>query len=81
MHLLQRGDNGGLTLTEDLADDDIPKRYAILSHTWIHGDEVTFDDFMGDAGKEKARIQEDPLLWRAGCSRRPTILLGGHLLY
>jgi hypothetical protein len=54
MRLVQRGDNGGLKLTEDLADDDIPKRYAILSHTWILGEEVTFKDFMGGAGKEKA---------------------------
>jgi hypothetical protein len=54
MRLLQRADDGGLSLTNDLGDDGIPRRYAILSHTWIHGEEVTFNDFIGGAGREKA---------------------------
>ncbi|KAF1810343.1 kinesin light chain 1 [Eremomyces bilateralis CBS 781.70] len=45
MRLLKRSSSGGLSLTDDLVDDDIPRNYAILSHTWIHGEEVTFEEF------------------------------------
>jgi hypothetical protein len=53
MRLLERGENGGISLTYDLADGDIPKRYAILSHTWMHREEVTFQDFIGGSGRDK----------------------------
>lgn len=44
MRLLQRGDNGKLCLTQNLADDIPP--YAILSHMWGPDfEEVTFRDF------------------------------------
>ena len=53
MRLLQRSENGGLSLTDDLEDDDTPKRYSILSHTWVREEEVTFKDFIEGTGKEK----------------------------
>jgi hypothetical protein len=43
MRLLYIADDGRLILTEDLVGDKIPP-YAILSHTWQEGQEVTFDD-------------------------------------
>jgi hypothetical protein len=55
MRLLKRNDNGELSLTEDIADDDIPRSYAILSHTWgPRSQEVTFEDLMNRAGESKA---------------------------
>ncbi|MCJ1449091.1 MAG: hypothetical protein MMC23_009610 [Stictis urceolatum] len=54
MRLLKRNDNGELTVTSDLVDDDIIPRYAILSHTWGEdADEVTYADLKRDAGKTK----------------------------
>jgi hypothetical protein len=54
MRLLERNNNGELSLTEDLAGDHIP-RYAILSHTWgARGEEVTFEDLMKGTGESKA---------------------------
>jgi Heterokaryon incompatibility protein (HET) len=52
MRLLKRSDNGALSLTEDLADDNIPRRYAILSHRWEVG-EVMFEDMINITGKSK----------------------------
>jgi hypothetical protein len=54
MRLLTCSDAGELGLTEDLMDEDSIPSYAILSHTWQHGQEVTFEDFMNDTGKDKA---------------------------
>jgi hypothetical protein len=52
MRLLQRDENGELSLTDDLIDD-IPS-YAILSHTWGKDDEeVNFKDMTEDHGKTK----------------------------
>jgi hypothetical protein len=53
MRLLQRRENGELSLTADLVDAEVPERYAILSHTWTR-EEVTFKDFMENTGREKA---------------------------
>ncbi|KAF1845557.1 HET-domain-containing protein [Cucurbitaria berberidis CBS 394.84] len=54
MRLLKIEDDGKLSLTKDLiGDDDIVPAYAILSHTWQEDQEVTFDDFINDAGKSK----------------------------
>jgi hypothetical protein len=36
----------------DFQDDNIPP-YAILLHTWVEGQEVTFEDLMAGTGKEK----------------------------
>ncbi|KAF2628860.1 hypothetical protein BU25DRAFT_390834 [Macroventuria anomochaeta] len=43
MRLLYSTSGGRLGWTEDLIGDNIPS-YAILSHTWKEGQEVTFDD-------------------------------------
>lgn len=54
MRLLVRSDTGEITLTKDfLGDDSIPP-HAILSHTWVEGQEVTFGDLMHGTGLEKA---------------------------
>jgi hypothetical protein len=51
MRLLYTDESGRLKWTEDLIGDKIPP-YAILSHTWEEGHEVTFDDLKNrDAGK------------------------------
>jgi hypothetical protein len=54
MRLLECSSNAGeFILTRDFIDDDEVPRYAILSHTWVEGKEVTFDDLTNDAGKDK----------------------------
>lgn len=67
MRLLKRGDDGALSLTDDLHDRDIPE-YVALSHTWgAAGQEVTLQDFqsrsaeqrMGKAGYAKIRFCSD----------------------
>ena len=58
MRLLELEPSGGFSLTE-FHGDGIPQ-YAILSHTWIHGEEFTFNDLMTGTGKDKsgyAKIQ------------------------
>jgi hypothetical protein len=54
MRLLRGDSGGGLVLTEDyVGDEDVPP-YAILSHTWTKGDEVTFKDLIEGTGRNKA---------------------------
>ena len=54
MRLLTYSDNGKLSITADLVDEDIMPPYAILSHTWgLEADEVTFNDLASNAGKDK----------------------------
>ncbi|KAF2818545.1 HET-domain-containing protein [Ophiobolus disseminans] len=54
MRLLYLKDKGDLGWTVDfIRDNDIPE-YAILSHTWEEGQEVTFDDLKHGHAKEKA---------------------------
>ena len=54
MRLLQRGDDGTLSLTKDLVGDSIP-RYAILSHTWgPDTEEVTFKDLVEETAVGKS---------------------------
>jgi hypothetical protein len=53
MRLLELKNPGEFSLTKDFIDN-IP-RYAILSHTWgADGEEVTFNDVVNDAGRNKA---------------------------
>jgi len=53
MRLLKVDPTGGLSLTEDLTDNERLK-YAILSHTWGKDeDEVTFEDLVKGTGKDK----------------------------
>jgi hypothetical protein len=51
MRLLKRHSEGQYTLV-NFVTDHIPP-YAILSHTWKDGEEVTFDEFMAGTGKNK----------------------------
>ena len=53
MRLLKRSDQGDLSLTEDLSDQDLP-RYAVLSHTWgAPGQEVTLQEFQSSSPEER----------------------------
>jgi hypothetical protein len=54
MRLLKYTPDGGLGLTENLINDEKVPPYAILSHTWHDGHEVTFDDLSTGNGKDKA---------------------------
>jgi hypothetical protein len=38
-------------------DDDNPPPYAILSHTWIKGKEVTYNDLVAGRGKDNSKLQ------------------------
>ncbi|EDU43562.1 vegetative incompatibility protein HET-E-1 [Pyrenophora tritici-repentis Pt-1C-BFP] len=53
MRLLHYTGGGELAWTKDLIGDDKIPSYAILSHTWDEGQEVTFDDLMKNSGKSK----------------------------
>ena len=53
MRFLKREDNGALSLTEDLLDQDIPE-YVVLSHTWgAAGQEVTLQDFQSQVSENQ----------------------------
>jgi hypothetical protein len=51
MRLLQRLPDGDFKLVS--FDDDAPPPYAILSHTWIEGQEVTYNELVAGKGREK----------------------------
>jgi hypothetical protein len=51
MRLLKRLPNGDLTLTS--FNDDVLPPYAILSHTWNEGQEVTYKELMSGTGTGK----------------------------
>jgi hypothetical protein len=51
MHLLEFNNDGEFSLTTFLADN-IPQKYAILSHTW-EAEEVTFEDLQNGTGTKK----------------------------
>jgi hypothetical protein len=53
MRLLQRRNTGDFSLTKDFIVDEIPP-YAILSHTWDEGQEVTFQELINGTGQNKA---------------------------
>ena len=54
MRLLERNNAGEFSLTKDLVGDDEIPRYAILSHTWREGEEVTLKDLLDGSGKSKS---------------------------
>ncbi|KAI8939146.1 hypothetical protein NX059_004980 [Plenodomus lindquistii] len=54
MRLLLRSNNGEFSLTKEFVGDDIIPPYAILSHTWREGEEVTFKDLIDGTGQGKA---------------------------
>jgi hypothetical protein len=54
MRLLKHDSHGGLHVTRDLTDDQIPP-YAILSHTWgADEEEVTFHEMRSESSRTKA---------------------------
>jgi len=53
MRLLKYMSNGELSLTEYLISDEKVPPYAILSHTWQEGQEVTMEDLISNSGKDK----------------------------
>ena len=54
MRLLTYCDDGELSITANLVDEDTIPPYAILSHTWgADADEVTFEDLTSNASKDK----------------------------
>jgi hypothetical protein len=46
MRLLHYSDDGRLDFTSNLVDRDTIPPYAILSHTWQPGEEITYDELM-----------------------------------
>lgn len=54
---LLRSTGHGLTL-EEFATPTVVPSYAILSHTWKDGDEVTFDDLVNGTGREKSGYEK-----------------------
>jgi hypothetical protein len=44
MRLLHYSNDGSLSFTSDLVEGDTVPPYAILSHTWQHGEEVSYDE-------------------------------------
>ena len=54
MRLLQCCGTGGFGLTKDFLDDEAIPPYAILSHTWDDGHEVTFRDLVDGTGRSKS---------------------------
>jgi hypothetical protein len=58
MRLLVCSSTEDLSFTEDLMGDDEIPPYAILSHTWQHGQEVTFDDLTNGTGKSKSGYEK-----------------------
>lgn len=57
MRLLVRSETGEFSLTENLVEDRIHP-YAILSHTWIDGQEATYKDLMDGTGKGKSGFKK-----------------------
>jgi hypothetical protein len=53
MRLLECRSTGEFVLTKDFVGSDEIPRYAILSHTWTEGQEVTFKDLTDGTGNEK----------------------------
>lgn len=54
MRLLRCSNDGGFTLAPDLVSGDAIPPYAILSHTWQEGMEVTYDEMIKGSNKDKA---------------------------
>ncbi|KAH8747372.1 heterokaryon incompatibility protein-domain-containing protein [Hyaloscypha finlandica] len=53
MRLLKHNSAGEFCLTEDIGDDNEIPPYAILSHTWRDGEEVSFQELIDGTGKGK----------------------------
>ena len=53
MRLLECNSASELSLTKDFVGDDEIPPYAILSHTWVAGEEVVYEELKDGAGKGK----------------------------
>lgn len=53
MRLLEYTSKDSVRLTEQFVNDEKTPPYAILSHTWLEGQEVTFDDLINGNGTDK----------------------------
>ncbi|KAF1963104.1 HET-domain-containing protein [Byssothecium circinans] len=58
MRLLHRSETGEFILSQDFTDDDTIPRYAILSHTWTEGQEVTFQEMLDGTGQSKTGYEK-----------------------
>jgi hypothetical protein len=56
MRLLQRLPNGTYELTS--FDHDSPPKYAILSHTWVVGQEVSYQELIAGTGRDKKGFEK-----------------------
>ncbi|KAH7087146.1 hypothetical protein FB567DRAFT_60254 [Paraphoma chrysanthemicola] len=54
MRLLLYDSSGSLTLSDVFADERKIPPYAILSHTWVEGEEVTYQDLIEGTGQGKS---------------------------
>ena len=54
MRLPECSDAGEFGLTEYFVNDDEIPPYAILSHTWVAGEEVVYEELKDGAGKGKS---------------------------
>ncbi|KAF2828141.1 HET-domain-containing protein [Ophiobolus disseminans] len=63
MRLLERLSSGDFKLVS--FNDENPPLYAILSHTWTKGEEVTYNELVAGTGKDKTSYDKIRF-----CSRR-----------
>jgi Heterokaryon incompatibility protein (HET) len=54
MRLLERNSAGAFIPTKNFVGNDEIPPYAILSHTWKEGEEITFNDLTDGTGEGKA---------------------------
>jgi hypothetical protein len=54
MRLLERNDAGEFSLTEYFVNNDEIPPYAILSHTWVAGEEVILEELRNGTGRGKS---------------------------
>jgi hypothetical protein len=67
MRLLERNSAGEFTLTKDFINDNEVPPYAILSHTWVEGEEITFEDLTNNTGKQKLGVAYQAYRDRTSC--------------
>lgn len=69
MRLLEVSDGYTFSVTKDLLGDDEIPAYAILSHTWQAGQEVTFDDLIKDNKTRSSKVRSSLRLLRPRSSK------------
>jgi hypothetical protein len=60
MRLLRQDNAGAFSVTKDFIQGDTVPPYAILSHTWVEGQEVSLKD-LEDGDKDKGKSSYDKL--------------------